>query len=144
MVQEDAALSIAWDDGFEEDRWWEEGAKLRSLPGSLGGNTRMNDLCDSRVARRCIGDRLGKCAAATCGGDQEWLNRGRFRTVFVQAHIGTKEPRQCEQLLERLRQVFQINNQLGTGSRDQSRFRDGSVQWMVAELDPGCRLDCYF
>ena len=135
MVQEDAALSVSRDDRFEEDRRREEGAKLRSRSSPFGGDARMDDLRGSRVARRRFGDRLGQSAAAARGGDQERLNFGSFRTGFVEAHVGAKEPRQREQLLQRLWQFFQVDDQLVAGSRDQGGLRHRSVLRMLAELD---------
>ena len=99
VVQEEAPLSISWDDRFEEDCRREEGAKLRSRSSPFVGDARMDDLRDARVARRRFGDRLGQPAAAARRGDQERLHFSRFRTAFVEAHVGAKEPRQLEQLL---------------------------------------------
>jgi len=69
VIQEDAALGVSRDDRFEEYCWREERAKLRGLPCPLGGDTRMDDLRDSRVARRRFGDRLGQSTAAALRGD---------------------------------------------------------------------------
>ena len=121
-VQENAALGVSRDNRFKKDRRWEESAKLLGLPGSFGGDARMHDLCGQRVAQGRFGDRLSQVPAAARGSDQEHLDGGRFRTGFVQAHIGAEKPGQRKRLLQICRQFPQIEDDLGTGSRDQRRL----------------------
>ena len=144
MVQKNAPLGVSRYDRLEEDRWREESAKLRGRSSLLSSNTRMNDPCDTGIARRRFGDWLSMCAPAPGGRDQKRLNSGRFRTAFVEAYIRAQESWQREQLLEPRWQVFQINDQLSTGSRDQSGFWQWSILRMVAELDPARCFDCLF
>ena len=140
MVHENAGLGVPRDDRLEENRRRKEGAKLRGRPGPLGGDARMDDLRGPRVARRRFGDRLGTGAAAASGGYQESLNRGRFWTALVDAHIRAEEPRQRERLQQRRRQFPQIDDDFGTRRRDQRRLRHRSALRMNTKLEPG-RLD---
>ena len=140
-VQEHAPLGVSRDDQLKENRRWEQRAKFRSRPGSFGGDARMYDLRGQRVARRRFGDRLGQSPAAARGSDQESLDGGRFRTGFIEAHVGAEESRQRERLLQLCRQVLQIDDDLGTGSRHQS----GPWHWpplrVLAEFESGRLLD---
>ena len=140
VVHENAALGVPRDDRLEENRRRKEDAKLRSRPGPLGGDARMDDLGGPRIVRRRLGDRLGKVTAAAGGGYQESPKRGRFRTAFVEAHIRAEEPRQRERLQQRRRQFPQIDDDFGTRRRDQRRLRHRSALRMNTKLEPG-RLD---
>ena len=140
-VQEDAALSVSRDDRLKEDRRREESTKLRRRPRPFGGDARMHDLRGMRVAHFSFGDRLSQIAAAACGTDQERFNGGRFRTRFVEAHIGAEKPRQRKRLLQFCRQFRQIDDDLGTGSRDESRLWHRSPLRVMAEFESRCLLD---
>ena len=142
VVQEDATLSVSGDDRFEEDRRREEGTKLHSRSSLFGSDARMDDRRDSRVTRSRLRDRLGQATATARGSDHERLNRSRFRTGLVETHIGAKEPRQREQLLQRLRKFRQVNDHLGPGRCDQRGFWHGPILRMLTEPDPARCFNC--
>ena len=112
-------MSVSWDDRLKEDSRRKQRTKLGSRLCSFGGDARMYDLRSQRVAHRGFSDRLGKVTTTTRGSNKECLNRGGFRTGFVEAYISAKEPRQREHFLQLCRKFPQIDEDLGTGCRDQ-------------------------
>jgi hypothetical protein len=126
---------------LKEDGRREEGAKLGGLPGLFGGDARMHDLRGMRVTHFSVRDWLSEIAATTCRSNQESLNRGGFWTRFVEAHIGAEKPRQRERLQQICREFRKIDDDLGTGGRDQGRLRHRSTLRMLAELQSRSLLD---
>ena len=119
---------------MKEDGRRKEIAKLRGLPGLFGGDARMHDLRGMRVAHLSVGDWLGQIAAPTCRSNQESLNRGGFWTRFVEAHIGAEKPRQRERFQQICREFRKVDDDLGTGGRDQGRLWHRSTLRMLAKL----------